>query len=79
MERRDQSADKLFHALPNYSETWLKRPLKDRQNKGLKLKTSGSFVQVKSIVECGHSAILLTCIKRLLVLKTYFGSFFVTP
>ena len=36
MERRDQSADKLFYALPNYNETCLKQPLKNRQNKGLK-------------------------------------------
>ena len=43
------------------------------------LDTSCSFVQVKSIADCSsleHSAILLTCVKQLLVLKTYFGSFF---
>ena len=40
------------------------------------LKTGGSLVQVKSIAEWEHSAILLTRIKRLLVLKTYFGVFF---
>ena len=58
------------------------------------LKTSGSLVQVKSIAECSgslvqvkrmqnappeHSAILLTCIQLLSVLKTYFWVFsFVT-
>ena len=44
------------------------------------LKTGGSFVQVKRIAECStgleHSAILLTCIKRLSVLKKYFRSSF---
>ena len=57
MERRDQSADKPFNALPNYSETCLQRPLKNRQSKVLK--TSGSLVQVKK----WQNAILLTCIK----------------
>ena len=44
------------------------------------LMTNGSLIKVKSIAECsngGHSAILLTCIKRLLVLKTKFGLFLV--
>ena len=50
-----------------YSETCLKQPLKNRQTKVFK--PCGSLMQVKSIVESReHSAILLTCIKRLLVL-----------
>ena len=43
------------------------------------LKKGGSLMQVESIVECSlleHSAILLTCIKQLPVLKTYFLSSF---
>ena len=36
------------------------------------LKTGGRLMQVESIEE--HSAILLNCIKRLPVLKTYFLS-----
>ena len=41
--------------------------------------TNGRIMTVISIAECSpleHSAILLTCIKRYLVLKTYFRSFF---
>ena len=37
--------------------------------------TNGSLMKVESIAECSPSAILLTCIKRLLVLKTKFGLF----
>ena len=40
------------------------------------LKTSVILVQAKSIAECfEHSAILLTCFKRLSVLKTFLGLF----
>ena len=36
-------------------------------------KTRGSLMQVKSIAECSlHSAIFLTCIKQVPVLKNYF-------
>ena len=49
-----------------YSKSCLKWPLTNIQIKGLK-KTGGSLVQVQSIAECSqHSAILLTCIERLL-------------
>ena len=43
------------------------------------LKPFGSLMEVKSSAEWEHSAILLTCIKRLLVLKTYFWSSFEWP
>ena len=50
-----------------YSKSCFKRPLKNRQIKGLK-KTGGNLVQVQSIAECSqHSAILLTCTEQLLV------------
>ena len=45
-----------------YSKTCVKRPLKNRHNKGLM--TNGSFLQVESIAECSPFAIHLTCIKR---------------
>ena len=47
-----------------YSKTCHKWHLKNRQNKGLK--TIGSLMKVERTAECslGHSAILLTCIKR---------------
>ena len=56
----------LTHMFPiMYSKTCLKRPLKTRQNKGLK--TDGTLMQVESNAEIlnllMHSAILLTCIK----------------
>ena len=38
--------------------------------------TNGSLMKVESIAECSHSAILLTCIKQNLVLKTNFGLLF---
>ena len=46
--------------------------------------TNGSFIKFKIIAECSlwkreHSAILLTCIKRQLVLKTNFLSFWEWP
>ena len=55
-----------------YSETFLKQPLKNRQNKLKVLRPCRSLMVVKSTAECSrdHSAILLTCIKR--VLKTFF-------
>ena len=56
-----------------YSKTCLKRPLKNIQNEVLK--TGGSLVQVESIAEQGHSAIILTCKMQLSVLKTYFWVF----
>ena len=58
----------------------LKRLLKINQIKVLK--TNGSLVKVESIAECSlleHSAILLTCIKRLSVFKTNFGFLFEWP
>ena len=57
-----------------YSETCLKRPLKHRQNKGLK--DNGSLMKVKSIAECSkreHSAIFSTCISNNRSLKPIFG------
>ena len=39
------------------------------------LMTNDSLMKVESITECSHSAILLTCIKQKLVLKTYFLPF----
>ena len=56
-----------------YREASLKWPLKISKTKVLN--TGCSLVQVESIA-VEHSAILLTCIKRLSVLKTYFGVFF---
>ena len=44
--------------------------------------TDGSLMKVESIAECSpleHSVILLTCIKRLLVLKNYFCFLFEWP
>ena len=55
----------------SYSKTCLKRPLKI--NKTKVFKTDGSLIQVE------HSAILLTCTKRISVLKTKFWSFFEWP
>ena len=40
------------------------------------LKTNVNLMKVESIAELEHSAILLTCIKQLLVLKTNFGGVF---
>ena len=54
-----------------YSQTCLKRPLKKDKIKVL----SGSLIEVESIAH-EHSAILLTCIKQLQVLKTYILSSF---
>ena len=54
------------------SETCLKRPLKIRQNKGMKdmwyLNAGQTYCRMLH-----NSATLLTCIKRLTVLKPYFG------
>ena len=47
-----------------------------RYNANAALMTNGSLMKVESIAECSpleHSAILLTCIKHELVLKTNFG------
>ena len=44
-----------------YSNTCLKRPVKNRQNKDLKLMTNGSLMKVESIAE--HSAKKVACIK----------------
>ena len=46
--RTDQDLHYMLYA---YSKTCVKRPLKNRQNKDLKL-TTGSLMQVKSIAEC---------------------------
>ena len=60
-----------IQAFRGYSKTSVKRPLTiDKANI---LMTDGSLMKVESIAECSpleHSAILLTCIKRQLVLKT---------
>ena len=54
-----------------YSKTCLKRPQKVDKTKVLI--ENGSLMKVKSIAEClEHSAILLTCIKQYLVLKSNF-------
>ena len=48
-------------------------------DKTMVLKTNGSLMKAESIAECAlveHSAILLTCIKQQLVLKTNFWSSF---
>ena len=47
-----------------YSKTCLKRPLNNRQNQGLNHQDNGSLMEVESIAECSHSAILLSCIKQ---------------
>ena len=53
-------------------------PLKNRQNKGINGE-NGSLMKVESIAECSSSALLLTCIKQYLVLKTHFGVIFEWP
>ena len=58
----------------NYGETCLKWPLKNRQNKSRQVVASCRLKVMQNAPE--HSAILLTCIKRLSVLKAYFGSSF---
>ena len=58
-----------------YSKTCVKRPLKIKKNI---LMTNGSLMKVESIAICSAillTAILLTCIKRYLVLKTNVWSF----
>ena len=59
-----------------YSITCVKRPLKNRQNKDLdnnwELNEGQKYCRM---LHLEHSAILLTCIKRELVLKTNFWSF----
>ena len=61
-----------------YSKTCLKRPLKNRQNKCLKdrlsLNEGQKYGAFSNTLE--HSAILLTCIRRSLVLKTNFSLLF---
>ena len=59
-----------------YSKTCVKRPIKIDKTKILM--TNGSLLKVESITECS-TAILLTCIKRYLVLKTHFWSFLEWP
>ena len=58
-----------------YSETPIKRPLKNRQNKGMKamwyLNASQKYCRM---LHGEHSVVLLTCIKRLSVMQTYFWS-----
>ena len=56
-----------------YSRTFVKRPLKNRQTKVFKI--TGRLMKVESIAEMLPSAILLTCIKCLSVLKINFRSF----
>ena len=61
------------------SPTYLKRDIVKtlKIDKTKVLKIGGSLVQVKNYAECSeHSEILLPCIKRLSVLKTYFWSTF---
>ena len=59
-----------------YSETCLKRPLKNTQYKGLKAMWKLNAGQKYCRMLPEHSAVLLTCIKQLSVLKTYFLVFF---
>ena len=59
-----------------YSKTCVKRSLKNRQNKGLSDKwLLDECRKYCRMLPLEQSAILLTCIKRLLVLKTIFLSF----
>ena len=73
-----------------YSKTCLKRPLKNRQNKDLndkrQLNEGRKYCRMLplelnegqkscTMLPLEHSAILLTCIYRLLVLKNNFGVF----
>ena len=47
-----------------------------KKDKTKVLMTTGSLMKVESIAEClEHSAILLTCIKRYMVLKNFFALF----
>ena len=59
-----------------YSKTCLKRPLKNRQNiypiDKWQLNEGQKYCRM---LPMEHSAILLTCIKQQLVLKTNFGAF----
>ena len=41
-----------------YSKTCLKRPLKNGQNKGLKMVENGSLMKVETIAECSPWSIL---------------------
>ena len=63
--------DKMAYRQTVYRKTCLKRPLKNRQNTDLndkwKLNDGRKYFRMLPLE---HSAILLTCIKRLLVLKT---------
>ena len=54
----------------NYSKIRLKWPL--QRDKTEILMTNGSLMMITSIAECSHSALLLACIKRYLVLNTSF-------
>ena len=57
-----------------YSKTCLKRPLKNRQNKGVNDKRYfNEGPKYCRMLSLEHSAILLTCIKRQSVLKTNSG------
>ena len=53
--------------LRQYSKTCLKRPLKNRQTKGLK--TNGSLMKVKSIAECSLGALKYRQMKKVLALS----------
>ena len=70
----------LYERQDVYSKTCLKRPLKNRQNKDL----NGKWLINEDRKYCRmlpleHSAMLLTCIKRYLVLKTNFCVIFEWP
>ena len=63
-----------------FSKTCLKRSLKNRPNEGLKDKwLLNEGRKYCRMLPLEHSAILLTCIKQLSVLKTYFGLLFEWP
>ena len=72
------SIKQKVHVGCQYSKTCLKQPLKKDKTKILI--TNGSLKKVERIAECywEHSAIPLTCINQLLVLKTNFWSSFLS-
>ena len=64
----------MYKSLTDKSSiTGVKGPLK--KNKTKVLMTTCSLMKAESVPECSPSAILLTCIKGELVLKTNFHSF----
>ena len=61
-----------------YSKSCVKRPLSNRPKIGFQY-INYRLMQVKSIAEWEHSAILLTCIKLPYVIKTFVMSIFEWP